>query len=155
MVKCGVLFEVRTELAPLAFPQMFSLFFYSYTILSDSRSLRLQRVNASAWSSHERLCARIALLAVFSLTLGGSSQTSRKADHKCKCKCNSAQSSASDYRNTTTRIEQCIFALQMAAGSAVPCYGVTSNENTDFFPLVWITCALLLICNLRGYTVVP
>jgi hypothetical protein len=73
MVKCGVLFEVRTESnvftpilslsegragiawvpsnkmlslppplrykAPLAFSKMFSLFFYSSTILSDSLSL--------------------------------------------------------------------------------------------------------------------
>jgi hypothetical protein len=32
--------------APLAFPQMFSLFFCSYTILSDSLSVRLQRVKS-------------------------------------------------------------------------------------------------------------
>jgi hypothetical protein len=32
--------------APLAFPQMFDLLSYSYTILSDSLSLQIQRVNA-------------------------------------------------------------------------------------------------------------
>jgi hypothetical protein len=34
-----MLFFPLSHKAPLAFPQMFSLFFYSYTILSDSLSL--------------------------------------------------------------------------------------------------------------------
>jgi hypothetical protein len=43
LTRCSF-FPLRYK-APLAFPQMCSLFFYSYTILSDSLSLRLQTVN--------------------------------------------------------------------------------------------------------------